>query len=624
MKLIGTVFLLFVFYSLFANDDICGDDIRISQHVAGNQVIRLAMTGTGTVNPCAHIFPTGSGTSSGSGHSSMDWPADDVPLTGSGCTDPNAHNFCPYALDESGDCIDCQDNIQNGDESGIDCGGILCLPCDLTDFDCDGVVDRFDLCPGVSDTFDINRDSLPDCFQYLENIRYDSSWYCGPDSIYICDNGVTDCISTDSLFGHLRQGGYAGPCTACIDSFTIAGSLKTRYGELISQAIVRIESNDSLHAREITTGLNGFYAFRDNPSDQNYRLSASKVDRYLNGVSTRDIVELYLIIVGNLRLSSPYWYLAADVNGDQTLSIADIHEIRGLILGKYDKFSNSESWLFFDANQTLADPHSPWPFLDEIMIIDFQGSRGQYDFVGVKVGDINGDANPNSRIRSDVRYDEQVSLEVDDAILNTGEIKKIDIRAAENIEMSGVQLQLHLSQLELLEVIPAILDIDESNYYVQSDRLSFSWTGEAEVINDGDVLFSLLVKAEQPTSISAAVYLEEAIAAEFYSVVDGIIESGTVALTYVSDQETGSLVVTQNQPNPFHDRTSVRFMTDASKMIDFSISDLSGRMLYSVQINAESGANEIIISAEQIPDHGMYYYTISDGEQSITKKMLKL
>jgi len=82
--------------------------------------------------------------------------------------------------------------------------------------------------------------------------------------------------------------------------------------------------------------------------------------------------------------------------------------------------------------------------------------------------------------------------------------------------------------------------------------------------------------------------------------------------------------VMQNQPNPFHDRTSVRFMTDASKMIDFSISDLSGRMLYSVQINAESGANEIIISAEQIPDRGMYYYTISDGEQSITKKMLKL
>jgi len=215
-------------------------------------------------------------------------------------------------------------------------------------------------------------------------------------------------------------------------------------------------------------------------------------------------------------------------------------------------------------------------------------------------------------------------LEVDDAILNTGEIKKIDIRAAENIEMSGVQLQLHLSQLELLEVIPAVLDIDESNYYVQSDRLSFSWTGEADVINDGDVLFSLLVKAEQPTSISAAVYLKEAIAAEFYSVVDGIIESGTVELTYVLDQETGSLVVMQNQPNPFHDKTSVRFMTDASKMIDFSISDLSGRMLYSVQINAESGANEIIISAEQIPDHGMYYYTISDGEQSITKKMLKL
>ncbi len=624
MKLIGTAFLLLLFHSLFATDDICNDDIRISHYSADNQKIMMAMTGTGTGNPCADMFPSGSGTSSGSGHSSMDWPDDDVPLTGSGCTDPNAHNFCPYALDESGDCIDCRDGIQNGDELGIDCGGILCLPCDDTDFDCDGIVDRFDLCPGVSDTFDINRDSLPDCFQFLEDMRYDSSWYCSPDSIYICDNGVSSCISSDSLLAHLQDGGYVGPCTPCVDSFSIAGSLRTRFGDLISQAVVRIESNDTLYPQEFTTGQNGVYAFRDNPVDQNFRLTASKEDRYLNGVSTRDIVELYLIIIGNLRLSSPYWYLAADVNGDQSLSIADIQEIRGLILGKYDKFPNNKSWLFFDADQAFADPYSPWPFLDEIMIIDFQGSQDQYDFIGVKIGDMNGDADPNSRRRSQIRYTDQVSLQVDDALLSAGDIHQVDIRATDDMDMAGIQLQLNLSVLELMEVIPAALDLDESNYHIEEDILSFSWTGEVDALAAGDIMFSLLLRADQSTPISAAISLEDAIAAEMYSVSLGQIETRAVELAFETESKMESLVVTQNEPNPFHDQTIIRYQVSAPASIDITITDLSGRMIYSSQDSTEPGTHEIIISSDQLPKHGMYYYTISNGEQTITKKLLKL
>ena len=49
-----------------------------------------------------------------------------------GCTNPGAHNYNPAATVQTVTCETCSDGIQNGDETGIDCGGVLCLPCNLS------------------------------------------------------------------------------------------------------------------------------------------------------------------------------------------------------------------------------------------------------------------------------------------------------------------------------------------------------------------------------------------------------------------------------------------------------------------------------------------------------------
>ena len=53
-----------------------------------------------------------------------------------GCMDENAHNYIPEAQVSSGDCETCNDNVQNSDEAGIDCGGARCVPCDPSSY-CD-------------------------------------------------------------------------------------------------------------------------------------------------------------------------------------------------------------------------------------------------------------------------------------------------------------------------------------------------------------------------------------------------------------------------------------------------------------------------------------------------------
>ena len=49
-----------------------------------------------------------------------------------GCTDPGAHNYDPTATVDDGSCETCADGLQNGDETGVDCGGVLCEPCNTT------------------------------------------------------------------------------------------------------------------------------------------------------------------------------------------------------------------------------------------------------------------------------------------------------------------------------------------------------------------------------------------------------------------------------------------------------------------------------------------------------------
>ncbi|MCL4113219.1 UNVERIFIED_CONTAM: hypothetical protein GTU68_032846 [Idotea baltica] len=47
-----------------------------------------------------------------------------------GCTDAYSHNYSPYYEVSDGSCATCSDNILNGDEEGVDCGGSLCYPCE--------------------------------------------------------------------------------------------------------------------------------------------------------------------------------------------------------------------------------------------------------------------------------------------------------------------------------------------------------------------------------------------------------------------------------------------------------------------------------------------------------------
>lgn len=79
--------------------------------------------------------------------------------------------------------------------------------------------------------------------------------------------------------------------------------------------------------------------------------------------------------------------------------------------------------------------------------------------------------------------------------------------------------------------------------------------------------------------------------------------------------------VVQNGPNPFSDFTEIHFNSPKPAKVGFQVVDISGKVHHAAEHRASAGLNMIRFEAEDLAP-GIYFYTLSNGEQSITHKMV--
>ncbi|MEM9822169.1 MAG: T9SS type A sorting domain-containing protein [Bacteroidota bacterium] len=111
----------------------------------------------------------------------------------------------------------------------------------------------------------------------------------------------------------------------------------------------------------------------------------------INGVSTLDIVLLVQHAEGINLFTTPYEYIAADLNNSQSVDLVDTVLLRNAVLGVIEEFPNNTSWRFVDASFDFPDPTNPWltPFPESIQINNLTTDLDGQDFIGVKIGDLN-------------------------------------------------------------------------------------------------------------------------------------------------------------------------------------------------------------------------------------------
>lgn len=76
-----------------------------------------------------------------------------------------------------------------------------------------------------------------------------------------------------------------------------------------------------------------------------------------------------------------------------------------------------------------------------------------------------------------------------------------------------------------------------------------------------------------------------------------------------------------NYPNPFNQSTEIRFNSGSRKDYSMQVRNMVGKLMMEKRITANRGLNTVTLKADQLIP-GIYFYTITDGKQTITRKMV--
>jgi len=407
----------------------------------------------------------------------------------------------------------------------------------------------------------------------------------------------------------------------------ISGSVSTEQGESISDAEMTV-STDAMNNYEFNdmTNVIGDYAFTSNPMHLDYQLSGTKTDDYMNGVSTLDLVLIQKHILQTQLLNSPYKMIAADINRSGSISAIDLIQLRKLILGVYDELPNNASWRFADASQTL-DISNPWVFTETINVSDLDAHMMSEDFVGVKIGDVNGSVTANATsVNTENRSGATLLLEIEDREVTAGESVTIDVMSSNYAEVAGYQFTLNAEGLDITDVQGAKLEVSNANVALDKGVMTMSYhSTNLQSAANTEVLFTINVIAQRAGSLGEMLHINSSVTnSEAYFTNE--LEVADVKLGVRTDGEVelvGGYELYQNEPNPFNGVTQIGFRLPSATTATLTIYDVTGKVVKTTTADYAKGYNTIVISNQDLgTSAGLLYYQLESGDFTATKKMI--
>jgi len=153
--------------------------------------------------------------------------------------------------------------------------------------------------------------------------------------------------------------------------------------------IARTQSGESGNTLLGTTDPDGVFSFElPNETitsfDDNIFLAYQEPDdAFVTGVSVTDLVRIQRHILGLELISNPYALIAADANGNGSISATDLVFMINVILGRRSGFVNNQVFRIVTEDCTLGNSNC-----DSVELIENPGNSNQIMLRAIKVGDI--------------------------------------------------------------------------------------------------------------------------------------------------------------------------------------------------------------------------------------------
>ncbi|MBK8627509.1 MAG: T9SS type A sorting domain-containing protein [Saprospiraceae bacterium] len=181
---------------------------------------------------------------------------------------------------------------------------------------------------------------------------------------------------------------------------------------------------------------------------------------------------------------------------------------------------------------------------------------------------------------------------------------------------------MNLDGASFVGINSGALEVTASNVGVlENGVLTMSYaSNEAVNVTEGEVLFTLVVKANKAMNVSEMITMNSDVTrAESYNNSD--LKVGNVSLS-VRTAPIASIELFQNEPNPFKGQTTVSFNMSEAATATLSVYDVTGKVVSVRNIDAAKGLNSEVFTKEQLGVSGVLYYTLVSGDFTATKKMI--
>lgn len=414
------------------------------------------------------------------------------------------------------------------------------------------------------------------------------------------------------------------PSTGTGNKASVAGAIMTNEDKGVEKVGLMI---DGAMSPIMTSASGNFMLYKT--IGQNISVKPEKDDDLLNGVSTFDIIKLSRHILGMEVFTNPYMLIAADVNHNNKITTSDIVSMRRAILGMTNNFdANQKSWRFVSKSHVFANPTEPFatafPESYQVNLTNDTVSN----FVAIKIGDFNASAKPNGIVASNPRgVAEKLVFSLDDVQMEAGKTYRIPLIINDK-DVNGVQFTLrHDTRVSLKNIIPGNLpDMSAANLAViENGTITASWNTN-KTMDNNSTMATLELTANENVLLSEVLRLNsEVTAAEAYSTDE---ESKNVVLQFMKGTKNtlaqNSIVLYQNQPNPFSEVTQIGFYLPEAASAIISVMDITGKVVYRKSDEFSSGNHSININKRDVTNltSGIFYYQIQTNGQTLSKKMI--
>ncbi|MEO1410624.1 MAG: redoxin family protein [Bacteroidota bacterium] len=383
-----------------------------------------------------------------------------------------------------------------------------------------------------------------------------------PDgSVTYNPRGSNQAATVDSIDAAIEATGAMRP----VILYSVGGQLTDENDQALGNVTVHISSQND---PTLSDG-NGNYQFPTELAGTTVSIRPEKDDDDRNGVNLLDLVLLQRHMLFIDVFDSPYQYFAADINRSQSILPSDLVLLQRFLLFLDVELTHNTSWRYLPRDFTFLNPDNPLAINppDSIVLSNLDANQSNADFIGVKVGDINGNADPSGLVAPQTGSSATTqSWWLEDGPLERGARRRLVIRGSyRDMYAVGGQIRFDPDALQIVDIEPLEAELAEA------------WRDNRELLAEGRYPFNWLPfdRAERMAPREEALLALEVIAKRdlerlplslageiWYAEETGDLRFSNLELSLVNDPSTATRDLLRAEvevyPNPAGDQVWVR------------------------------------------------------------------